>query len=77
VYVVSAFPSEERSRGDAAAEDLRRRFPQACIVAVLLPGMLLEPENGIDGIQGADKSASSLGQAVELCLDLQRAPVQT
>jgi hypothetical protein len=43
----------------------------------LLPGMLLEPENGIDGIQGADKSASSLGQAVELCLDLQRAPVQT
>ena len=78
VYVVSAFPSEERSRGDAAAEDLRRRFPHACIVAVLLPGMLLEPEteNGIDGIQGADKSASSLGQAVELCLDLQRAPTQ-
>jgi predicted PurR-regulated permease PerM len=77
VYVVSAFPSEERSRGDAAAEDLRRRFPQACIIAVLLPGMLLVPESGIDGIQGADKSASSLGQAVELCLDLQRAPVQT
>ena len=44
VYVVSAFPSEERSRGEATAEEMRRRFPHACIVAVLLPGMLLQPE---------------------------------
>ena len=39
VYVVSAFPSEERSRGDAAAEKLRERFSNACIVALHLRSM--------------------------------------
>ncbi|HEY2678994.1 MAG TPA: AI-2E family transporter [Steroidobacteraceae bacterium] len=72
VYVVSAFPSEERNGGDAAAEKLRLRFPKACIVAVFLPGMLLE-ENAGEGvtIHDADKSASSLGHAVQICLDMQ------
>jgi hypothetical protein len=73
VYVVSAFPSEERLRGDATAEEMRRRFPQACIVAVFLPGMLLQPEpEGAGGqMRGADKSAASLGHAVQICLDMQ------
>ena len=75
-YVVSAFPNEERSRGETTTQELRRRFPQACIVSVLLPGMLLEPDNGIDRIEAADKAASSLGQAVEICMDMQRAPIQ-
>jgi hypothetical protein len=72
VYVVSAFPSEERNQGDAAAEKLRLRFPKACIVAVFLPGMLLE-ENAGEGvtIHDADKSARSLGHAVQICLDMQ------
>jgi predicted PurR-regulated permease PerM len=75
VYVVSAFPSEERSRGDATADEMRKRFPRACIVAVFLPGMLLQPETGVDGLRSADKSASSLGHAVQICLDLhQQAP---
>jgi predicted PurR-regulated permease PerM len=70
VYVVSAFPSEERSRGDATADEMRGRFPRACIVAVFLPGMLLQPDTGIDGMRGADKAASSLGHAVQICLDM-------
>ena len=74
VYVVSAFPSEERSRADATAEQMRKRFPNACIVAVFLPGMLLQPETVTDGMRTADKAASSLGQAVEICLDMQRVP---
>jgi predicted PurR-regulated permease PerM len=76
VYVVSAFPSEERSRGDATAEKMRLRFPKACIVAVFLPGMLLE-ENPGEGetIHDADKSAGSLGHAVQICLDMQPKPV--
>ena len=74
-YVVSAFPNEERSRGETTTEELRKRFPQACIVSVLLPGMLLG-DNGVDRIEAADKAASSLGQAVEICLDMQRAPSQ-
>jgi hypothetical protein len=76
VYVVSAFPSEERSRGDATAEEMRRRFPRACIVAVLLPGMLLQPESRNDAVRAADKSALSLGHAVQLCLDMHRQPAQ-
>jgi hypothetical protein len=77
VYVVSAFPSEERSRGDATAEEMRRRFPNACIVAVLLPGMLLQPETPGGSVRGADKAAASLGQAVEICVDMQRTPAPT
>jgi predicted PurR-regulated permease PerM len=76
VYVVSAFPSEERGRGEATAEEMRRRFPHACIVALLLPGMLLQPEAAVEGIRGADKAASSLGHAVQICLDLHRQPNQ-
>jgi hypothetical protein len=78
VYVVSAFPSEERERGDSTAEEMRRRFPQACIVAVFLPGMLLQPEAEGAGAQmrEADKSATSLGHAVQICLDMQPKRVQ-
>jgi predicted PurR-regulated permease PerM len=77
VYVVSAFPSEERERGDATAQEMRRRFPRACIVAVFLPGMLLQSEAEGAGAEmhEADKSASSLGHAVQICLDMQ--PKQT
>jgi predicted PurR-regulated permease PerM len=72
VYVVSAFPSEERRRGESTAEEMRRRFPKACIVAVFLPGMLLQPEEPGEGgdLQGADKAAGSLGHAVQICLDM-------
>jgi predicted PurR-regulated permease PerM len=76
IYIVSAFPSEERGRGEATAEEMRRRFPRACIVAVFLPGMLLQAEPAIDTVRGADKSASSLGHAVQICLDMHREPTQ-
>jgi predicted PurR-regulated permease PerM len=77
VYVVSAFPSEERGRGEATAEEMRRRFPHACIVSVFLPGMLLQPETAIESVRAADRAASSLGDAVQICLDLQREPTGT
>src|ERR1700722_13423578 len=73
VYVVSACPSEERARGEGAVEEMRRRFPLACVVPVLLPGMLLQPEAAVEDIRGVDKAASSLGHAVQICLDLHRA----
>jgi AI-2E family transporter len=78
VYVVSAFPSDERSRGEAATEKLRKEFPHACIVAVLLPGMLLQEDEVGAGpaLRGADKSAGSLGHAVQICLDMQPKPTQ-
>jgi predicted PurR-regulated permease PerM len=77
VYVVSAFPSEERERAGATTLEMRRRFPQACIVAVFLPGMLLQPEENDEAVGGADKSATSLGHAVQIGLDMHRQPVQT
>jgi len=72
VYIVSAYPGEERGRGESTAEEVRHRFPRACVVAVFLPGMLLQPEAAIESLRGADKSASSLGTAVQICLDLHR-----
>jgi hypothetical protein len=69
---VSAFPSEERERAEATIAEMRRRLPNACMVAVFLPGMLLQPEIDTDGARGADKSATSLGHAVQVCLDLHR-----
>jgi hypothetical protein len=78
VYVVSAFPSEERSRGEATTQKLRQQFSSACIVAVFLPGMLLQDDEAdVDmDLPGADKSAGSLGHAVQICLDMQSKPAQ-
>jgi predicted PurR-regulated permease PerM len=77
LYLVSAFPSEERGRGESAADNMRTRFPEACIVAVYLPGMLLQPEvagdASLETIPTADKSASSLHDAVEICMKMRRA----
>jgi predicted PurR-regulated permease PerM len=72
VYIVSAFPSEERARAESTAEEMRRRLPQACIVAVFLPGMLLQADETGPGVRAADKSATSLGSAVQICLDMHR-----
>jgi hypothetical protein len=40
-----------------------------CVARVLLPGMLLQPQSAIDSIRGADKAATSFGEAVQICLD--------
>jgi hypothetical protein len=44
---------------------------------LFLPGMLLQPGPAIVNLRGADKAASSLGHAVQICLDLHREPTQT
>jgi len=79
VYVVSAFPSDERNRGEATAATLRKEFPNACIVAVFLPGMLLQEDEVGAGptLRSADKSAGSLGHALQICLDMQQKSVKT
>jgi predicted PurR-regulated permease PerM len=74
VYVVSAFPSEERQRGEEAVAEMRRRLPNACIVVVYLPGMLLQPDIGpelaVQNVSGADKTADSLSLALQICIDM-------
>jgi hypothetical protein len=67
---VSAAPGGERKGAEAAAEQIRRRFPGACLVTVFLPGLpSLQSESAIDTIPGANKAAISLGEAVQICLD--------
>jgi hypothetical protein len=76
VYLVSAFPSEERQRGEATAQEMRRRLPHSSIVAVYLPGMLLQPqispELALQKLRGVDNMVGSLGHAVEICMDMHR-----
>jgi hypothetical protein len=67
VYVVSAVPGEQRKGADAAAERTRHRFPGAYLVGVLLPGLILQPERTIDTIRGADESAASFVEAMQIC----------
>jgi predicted PurR-regulated permease PerM len=68
-FIVSAFPSEERERGNTVVEELRRRFPQICVATVFLPGMLLQPELPAVAAPKADRAATSFVQAVQICLD--------
>jgi predicted PurR-regulated permease PerM len=72
VCVVSAFPSAERQQADAVAADIRQRLPAACLVGVFLPGMILQTNSTTDKMTGADKAATSIGHAVQICLDLQQ-----
>ncbi len=69
VYLVSAFPNQQRRQADSVAGQIRRRYPGAVLVTVFLPGMLLQPQSAIDSIQGADKAAPSFGEALHICLD--------
>jgi hypothetical protein len=77
VYLVSAFPSDERKRGDSVAARVRERFPGVRLVTVFLPGMLLQAGPAIETVQSADKAATSFGQAVQICLDMQQDQART
>jgi predicted PurR-regulated permease PerM len=72
VYLVSAFPSVERKQGESVAARIRERFAGIHLVTVFLPGMLLQKSAGLDTVPGADKAATSFGQAVQICVDMQQ-----
>jgi hypothetical protein len=69
VYVCSAAPGERRKGVEAATERARHRYPGAHLVAVLLPGLILQQEPSIDTIRGADDSAASFVEAMQICRD--------
>jgi len=71
VYVVSAFRSEDRLHGAEAAGAVRKRFPQAWLCAVLLPGLLAEkPQPGESvGETPIDQSVNSLVEAEAVALE--------
>jgi predicted PurR-regulated permease PerM len=69
VYLVSASPGEERKAADAAAVEIRARFAGALLVDVFMPGLALQQGTSADTIAAADRSASSLVDALQICLD--------
>jgi predicted PurR-regulated permease PerM len=77
VYLVSAFPSEERKRGESVAARVRERFSGVRLVTVFLPGMLLQASPVLETVPTADKAATSFGQAVQICLDMQQDQTKT
>jgi predicted PurR-regulated permease PerM len=74
VHLVSAFPSAERAQCRAVADGVRRRFPTACIVAVLLPGTLAQPSLPEASTNGVDKVAASFIEAQQISLDWYHEP---
>jgi predicted PurR-regulated permease PerM len=69
VYLVSAAPGEERMSGEMAVEKIRARFAEVLLIGVCLPGLVLQQGSAIDTIPNADQSASSLVEALQICLD--------
>ena len=72
VQLVSAFPSKKREAADTVARDLRHRYGNACIVSVLLPGILPQSATPPHDPSNADKTARSFGNALQICLDWHR-----
>ena len=69
VYLMSAAPGEQRKGAEAAAGQVRQRFPGAYLIGVVMPGLILQPELTIDTIRGADASAASFVEAMQICRD--------
>jgi predicted PurR-regulated permease PerM len=69
VYLVSALPGEERKNAQPAAEQVRARFQDVLLVGVSLPGMVVHPESTESSMSAADKIATSMVEALQICLD--------
>lgn len=70
VYLVSAFPGEERDRREAVARRIRESLPGAPVMMVLLPGM----SHGSESLAEADKTGmtvTSFVEALQFCLERQ------
>jgi hypothetical protein len=78
VFLVSAFPSDQRRLVEPTAASLRPRLTRARVVTVFLRGMVLQREALAAAVagevieRGADTSATSIVEAVQICLDWMR-----
>ena len=75
VYLVSAFPGQERERADLIAQQVRALLPHSHRVRVLCPGARKSPaEADIDNVTASGESvAHSLGQSIQMCVTRQTA----
>ncbi len=72
VYLVSAFPNPDRERADPISQQVHELFPRGLVVRVLCPGVTGLPVLA-KSAAGADHIASSLVQAIEICMSWQEA----
>jgi len=68
-YLVSTFPSEERTHADQTIDRLRQYLPGAKIVTAFLPGMSVQAQFSPAPVGKADGAVNSFVQAVELCIE--------
>jgi predicted PurR-regulated permease PerM len=64
IYIVSAYPCEERSRATALIEGMRARLPTVRIITAFFPGMM--SESSVDTVSAADASAHSFAEAIHM-----------
>ena len=70
-YLVSTFPSEERTHAEQTIDRLRQYLPGAKIVTAFLPGMSVQAQFSPAPVGKADGAVNSFVQAVELCIERQ------
>jgi hypothetical protein len=75
-YLVSAFPSAERARSEQTKDRLRQHLPNARVVSVFLPGILIQKELS-PYVGNADHAVNSFVDAVEVLLERQRPEMST
>lgn len=64
VYLVSAFPAEERERADSIAKRFHAILPQAHVMTVFCPAVALSPAGPLPA---TEPTASSLTEALQIC----------
>jgi hypothetical protein len=69
IFIVSCAPGEVAQAAGVAVEQIRARFADALLIGVCLPGLVLQ--QGSDGgvLPGTDKSAGSMVDTLQICLD--------
>ena len=67
VYIVSGAPAREEEQINSVAREMRHRFPEVCIVAVLLPELLEAPQPITVGAC-VDRVANSFEEAAQFAI---------
>lgn len=75
IYIISAYPCEERSRAAPLIDAIRNRLPTVRIVTAFLPGLL--SESGDDTVSAGDDAAHSFAEAVHLYRNTAREAVSS
>jgi len=71
IYVVSAFPSAERTRADSISRQLQELFPGATLIRVFCPGVAARSEPAEGG--SAPAAVGCLEEAVQISQSWQKA----